>query len=212
MYDYYFFDLDGTLTDPWVGITNSVAYALKRFGISVDDNKKLLPFIGPPLVDSFQEFIGLDKESAIKAVEYYREYFSDKGLYENKVYDGVAEVLDKLKKRGKVLVVATSKPQLFTEKILAKFELDKYFDFVSGASMDQSMTKKGDIIARAIKALKIKDTSKVLMIGDRSFDIIGARQNSLHSAGVLYGYGSRDEIEGLNPDYVLDKVQDLLEI
>lgn len=212
MYDYYFFDLDGTLTDPWEGITNSVAYALKRFGISVEDNKKLLPFIGPPLVDSFQEYVGLDRESAIKAVEYYREYFSDKGLYENKVYDGIIGVLKELKQRGKKLVVATSKPQIFTEKILAKFNLDRYFDYVSGASLDQSKIKKGDIIAHAIKELKIEDTSRVLMIGDRCFDIMGASQNSTHSAGVLYGYGSREEIENSNPNYIVDKVQDILKI
>ena len=127
-YSYVLFDLDGTLTDPGEGITNSVMYALNKLGIAESDRAKLYKFIGPPLVDSFKEFYGFSDEKAWQGVELYREYFGDKGIYENRVYEGMYKVLDELKANGVRLYVATSKPTFYTNKILDKFNLTKYFD------------------------------------------------------------------------------------
>ena len=212
MYKYVFFDLDGTLTDPFEGITNSVAYALEKFGIRVEDRKTLSPFIGPPLVDSFKEYFGFDEVFANKAVEYYREYFSVKGLYENKVYNGVEKTLEELKKRGYKPVIATSKPEIFTVKILKKFNLTKYFDFVSGATLDQTRVKKADVIAYAVEKLNIVDKSEIIMVGDRKFDVEGARQNGIDTVGVLYGYGDREEMEIAKPKIIIENILDLLDL
>lgn len=210
MYKYIFFDLDGTLTDPGIGITNSVAYALDKYNIKVEDKKKLNIFIGPPLQDSFKMFYGFDDEKAMEAVEYYREYFKDKGLYENEVYPNIYELLEELKRRNKKLVVATSKPEVFTHKILDYFNLSKYFDFVAGATLDGSRSKKADIIRYAIEGLNIENKNDVIMIGDRKHDIIGANQNNIDSIGVLYGYGSIEELKDAKATYIAKEVLDIL--
>lgn len=209
MYNTIFFDLDGTLTDPGMGITNSVAYALKKWNIEVSDRTELYKFIGPPLIDSFMNYYGFAKEEARQGVKYYREYFSTKGLFENEVYEGVIELLNRLKADGKRLVIATSKPEKFTLEILKHFDLYKFFDFVAGASMDETRTKKDEVIAYALESLGIKDVSDVLMIGDREHDIFGAKAHGLDSMGVLYGYGDRDELEKAGATYIVEKVQDI---
>ena len=209
MYNTILFDLDGTLTDPGMGITNSVAYALKKWNIEVKDRTELYKFIGPPLLDSFEKYYGFSPEECRQAVKYYREYFSTKGLFENEVYDGVVELLTELKKSGKKLVIATSKPDKFTIEILKHFDLYKYFDFVAGASMDETRTKKDEVIAYALENLGIKDVSDVLMIGDREHDIFGAKAHGLDSMGVLYGYGDREELETAGATYIVKKVEDI---
>ena len=141
MYDFILFDLDGTLTDPGVGITNSVAYALRKWGIEVEDRKELYTFIGPPLSASFAKYYGFSEEDSLKCVDYYREYFGDIGIFENEVYDGIHDLLTHLKETGKTLVLATSKPEQYAKRILEHFDLAKYFDYVSGASMDESRNK-----------------------------------------------------------------------
>lgn len=212
MYDYFLFDLDGTLTDPGLGITNSVAYALGKYGITVEDRRELYPFIGPPLRQSFSEFYGFDEEKTKEAVAFYREYFSEKGLFENEVYEGIPEVLSQLKQAGKKLLVATSKPEEFTNRILEHFGLAEYFDFVAGATMDETRNEKADIIAYALKQIADADPSKIVMIGDRKFDILGARENGIDSIGVLYGYGSRAELEEAQATFIVEKPEDLLRL
>ena len=212
MFKYFLFDLDGTLTDPFEGITNSIVYALGKFGITVDDKKDLIDFIGPPLVDSFGKFYGFDSEKSVKAVEYYREYFSVKALYENSVYEDVVLVLSKLKSDGKILVLATSKPEEYAVRILEKFDLGKYFDFVAGATMDNTRSYKADVIAYAIESCGIEDKTEALMIGDRKYDVEGAKINGLKSAGVTYGYGSRAELVSSSADYILDSPLEILNI
>ena len=210
MYSTIFFDLDGTLTDPGVGITNSVAYALKKWDIEVSERSLLYPFIGPPLSDSFQRYFGFSKEDSMKAIEYYREYFRDRGIFENEVYAGVHEMLTALRGEGKTIVLATSKPEGFAKTILEHFDLAKYFDFVAGASMDESRSKKGQVIAYALESLRITDKSTVVMVGDREHDVMGAKENSLDCIGVLFGYGSREELETAGATYVAEQVGDIL--
>lgn len=212
MYNTIFFDLDGTLTDPGIGITNSVAYALEKWNIKVSERKELYKFIGPPLIDSFERYYGFSLEDSRKAVVYYREYFSTKGLYENVVYDGIEILLGKLKKAGKRLVIATSKPEGFAITILKHFDLFRYFDFVAGASMDETRTKKSEVIKYALDSLAITNVSQVLMVGDREHDVLGAGEFGIKSMGVLYGYGDRAELEKAGADFIAENVEDIYKI
>lgn len=210
MYEYILFDLDGTLTDPGLGITNSVAYALKHWNIEVEDRKTLYKFIGPPLQDSFAQYYGFSAQDALRAVDVYREYFREKGLFENEVYPGVESMLKALKEQGKTLILATSKPEEFAIRILKHFHLDGYFTVMAGATMDTSRNKKGDVIAYALREAGVLDKSKAVMVGDREHDILGANQNELDSIGVLFGYGDRDELEKAGATYIAPTVEDIL--
>ena len=221
-YQYILFDLDGTLTDPKEGITKSVAYALKSYGIGVEDLDSLCKFIGPPLKDSFVKFYGFSEEQGYEAVEKYREYFKPYGVYENKLYDGVDNLLAELKSCGKKIVLATSKPTVFAKVILEHFDLMKYFDVVCGSELDGSRVKKGDVVAYALEqaaemervsvaeSTKVFDKSLAVMIGDREYDILGAKENGLDSIGVLYGYGDRAEHEAAGADYIVETVEELM--
>ena len=210
MYDVILFDLDGTLTDPGVGITNSVAHALAHWNIEVTDCATLYKFIGPPLSDSFMRYYGFSEEDAMHAISVYREYFSVKGLYENEVYPGIPELLRTLKAQGKTVILATSKPEKFAVEILRHFGLYDYFDIIAGASMDESRNKKADVIAYALSQMKDPDISKLIMIGDREHDVLGAKQIGIDSIGVLYGYGDRAEHEAAGATYIAEKVEDIL--
>ena len=210
-YKYLLFDLDGTLTDPAEGITNSVIHALKKWGIEVEDRSELYCFIGPPLSASFKKYYGFSEEKSLKCVEYYREYFRDKGIFENNVYDGIPELLNRLQKDGKILILATSKPEVFAKRILDHFDLAKYFDFVVGASMDESRNKKADVIRYALDVAKIENKGQVLMIGDRDQDMMGAQVNGLDSLGVLYGYGDFEELSASGAKYIAETVEEILE-
>lgn len=202
------FDLDGTLTDPFLGITRSVAYSLKSFGIEVDDLETLKPFIGPPLDVSFREYYHMDEAQSWKAVEKYREYFSKKGLFENKVYEGMEDFLQSLLNMDMKLYVCTSKPEVFAKEILDYFSLTPYFTGIYGATLDGSLKNKGDVIAHCIKQeqLNIQDC---MMVGDRQHDIVGAHQNQIPCIGVLYGYGSLEEFQEYHCDYI---AKDLIEL
>ncbi|MBR5322398.1 MAG: HAD family hydrolase [Clostridia bacterium] len=210
MYNVVLFDLDGTLTDPGVGITNSVAYALKAFGIENTDRRQLYKFIGPPLIDSFSKYYSLSDEECKKAIFEYRVYFKEKGMFENSVYKDVPELLQTLKDDGKKLVIATSKPEEFAVTILKHFNLYKHFDAVCGASMDGKRSIKGDIIKYALDKCDITDLTKTVMIGDREHDIIGAKSVGIDSVGVLYGYGNLEELKKAGATYIAEEVNDIL--
>lgn len=201
------FDLDGTLTDPMVGITSSVQYALRKFDIIEDNLWNLTPFIGPPLTDSFMRFYSFTKEQAQQAVSYYREYFAPKGKFENEVYEGIPEMLADLKEAGYFLAVATSKPEVFARDILEHFELMKYFDFVGGALLDGRFDK-AEVIAYVLEHVPAK-REEIVMVGDREHDIIGAKKNQLHSIGVLYGYGDEEEHKKAGADDIVATVEEL---
>lgn len=209
---YIFFDLDGTLTDPMTGITRSVQYALKSYGIEEPDLEKLTPFIGPPLKDSFMKYYGFSEEKATEAIGRYREYFAVTGIFENQVYDGIPRMLKNLKDRGKTLLVATSKPELFAEQILEHFHLKAYFSFVGGASMDEVRVKKEDVIAYVMESVRMADVKEAVMVGDREHDIIGGKKNGMDTVGVLFGYGSRQELKAVGADILAASVKELEEI
>ena len=194
-YQAILFDLDGTLTDPGEGITRSVAYALESFGIHVPDRKVLYPFIGPPLLDSFMEFYGFSEKDARQAIEKYREYFGKQGIFENELYSGVPEALEELKKAGGRLVLATSKPEPYAKEILEHFHLMGYFDFVSGSQLDGTRSKKGEVIAYALGHCGKGAEDKALMVGDRKFDVLGAKACGIACAGVeFFGYAAPGEL------------------
>ncbi len=208
-YNTILFDLDGTLTDPGLGITNSVMHALKKRGIDIPDRSELYKFIGPPLIDSFMNFYGMDREEAVEAVKDYREYYSVTGIFENLVYDGIEELLHELKEAGYKIALATSKPEHFAKQILDHYNLSTYFDFVGGALMDESRTKKHEVIEYVLENMKISDTDKVLMIGDREHDVLGAKTMGIDCLGVLFGYGDLEELTNAGAKYIAKDVTDL---
>ncbi len=212
MKKYILFDLDGTLTDPKVGITTCVQYALKDFGIDEPNPDNLEPFIGPPLKDSFIKYYNMTDEQADKAVEKYRERFRDKGLFENELYGGIHDLLRTLKAGGLRLAVASSKPTVFVERILKHFKLDKYFEVVVGSELDGKRVEKAQVIQEVMHRFFPNEFPKydeVYMIGDRSYDIAGARTFRIETIGVTYGYGSREELEEAKADHIVESVAEL---
>jgi phosphoglycolate phosphatase len=207
-YKHLIFDLDGTLTDPGSGITNSIMYALEKFGITAE-RQELYKFIGPPLRESFNLYYGFDKDQAEQAVLYYREYFSERGMYENEIYPGINDLLAELSLQSRKLYVATSKPQEYSLMILEHFGILKYFEIVSGSNMDGSMSAKSDLIERIIPHIHNDELVETIMIGDRRYDIEGAKHHGIDSAAVLYGYGGRSELEDVNPTYLIENTSKL---
>ncbi len=231
MYEYILFDLDGTLTDSKPGITRCVQYALRRMGIEEPDLDKLESFIGPPLLDSFHEFYEFDEEQGQRAIGYYRERFSTVGIFENEVYPGVEKLLAELKAFGKKLAVASSKPEIFVERILEHFGLQTYFDVIVGSGLDGTRTKKEEVVEEALRCLlpeklfqEIMDGrtksqtveeydgeyhDAVVMVGDRRFDVEGAKEYHIASIGVTYGYALPEELTKAGADVIVETVEEL---
>ena len=207
---YILFDLDGTLTDPKEGITKSVQYALKKFGIE-EECDNLTKFIGPPLDISFKEFYGFDSEESKLALKYYRERYSEIGLFENKIISGIPEVLDQLKKSGKILLVATSKPTIFSIKICDKFNLSQYFHKILGSELNGERSNKWEVINELIKEYNCS-LDDAIMIGDRKHDIIGAKKCGISSIGVQFGYAEKGELAEAGADYIVNRPEELLNI
>jgi phosphoglycolate phosphatase len=203
-YECIFFDLDGTITEPFEGITKALCYSLEKFGIKVEDRNTLKVCIGPPLWDTYTEMFGLSEDDARKAVEYYREYYDVGGFRDCLVYNGIEEMLKKLSDSPCKVALATSKPEKMAKLVLENFGLDKYFDFICGASMDQSRSSKASVVAYALKTAGITDKKRCVMVGDRKFDVEGARENGLSTIGVTYGYGDRLELETAGAKEIFD--------
>ena len=195
-YDAVLFDLDGTLTDPYEGITKSVAYALGQFGIEVRDRSTLKRFIGPPLVDSFRDFYGFSEEDARLAVTHYRTYYTRDGIFDNRVYPGVPELLQCLQQAGIRILLATSKPEVFARQILEHFGLLPYFDFISGALLPRGRDRKAEVVAHALADGGLPAGARPVMVGDRFHDVEGAAACGIPAIGVLYGFGTREELLG----------------
>ncbi len=253
MYHYILFDLDGTLTDPKPGITGCVQYALRKFGIEEPDLDKLEPFIGPPLLDSFQEFYGFDEEKGLQAIAYYRERFSVVGLFENEIYPGIAQMLARLQKAGIRLAVASSKPTVFVTRILEHFGILSFFDVIVGSELDGTRGRKEEVVEEALRQL-LRDGSgeeeargygiaggtgmeksvstrqdrertgsdrtepagacapprhDIVMVGDRKYDITGAKAHHIVSIGVAYGYAAAGELEAAGADVIVETVEEL---
>lgn len=206
----FLFDLDGTLTDPMVGITTCVQYALDAYGIHEPDIRNLTKFIGPPLITSFKEFYGVNYEIAHGMLLKYRERFSTVGMYENEIYPGISELLKSLHNQGCTIGLATSKPILFAEKILDHFNIKQYFHILSGASMDETRNTKEAVLEYALSH-KTGDRPHV-MIGDRKFDILAGKKFGLETVGVLYGYGSQEELAATKPTHLVKSVADLSQL
>lgn len=215
MFDYCLFDLDGTLTDPREGITRSVQYALRYFGIEEPDLKKLEPFIGPPLKASFKEFYGLNEQQARKAIDVYRERFAPIGVLENKIFPGTEGLLKKAKDKGCRLAVASSKPCVFVKQILKHFGIDGYFDVIVGSELDGTRDAKEEVVEEALRQLGILDMEqdkrreRCAMIGDRKFDIYGAKAHGLTGVGVRFGFAGEGELEEAGADYIAENMEEL---
>lgn len=210
---YIFFDLDGTLSDSAIGITNSVAFALKKLGI-YENAEKLQYFVGPPLADTFKENFKLTDAEVDKAIKYFHERFSSKGIYENKPYNGVETILSELKKAGKKLILATSKPEMFAKQIINRYSFSDYFDFIGGANMDEkTKMKKSDVMRYCVESLNLsnEDIPFCVMVGDRCYDAEGARTLNIKTVGVSYGYGTEDELKSAGVIKICKSVEELKE-
>lgn len=210
MYQHILFDLDGTLTDPYMGITNSIIYSLQKLNIEAPDNAALIPFIGPPLHESYETFYQLSGDNNAEAIRLYREYFSDKGMFENEVYPGIPLLLQALKSMDKKLYIATSKPTYFAVPILEHFNLAHYFESITGSELDGTRTNKAEVIQHVIDIHGL-NRDECIMIGDRKHDIIGGQKNNIDTIGVLYGYGDANEIREAQPTYTIATVDYLLD-
>lgn len=206
-----FFDLDGTLTDPMTGICKSAARALSHFGIE-KDYTELTYFIGPPLMDTFMERFHLTQEEAKEAVRVFREYFIPTGIYENEIYPGIEEMLAHLEKEGKYLAMATSKPEPMAETVLRHFGIRQYIRLLAASTIDETRTKKSEVLQYAIEQSGLTDIADAIMVGDRCYDVAGAKAVGMQCIGVLYGYGSREELEEAGADYIVESVAELEEL
>lgn len=211
-YEYIFFDLDGTLTESGPGIKHAVAVAAKTIGIDETRDDVLQSFIGPPLIQRFMEVYGVDRETAAALQSAYRKYYTEKGVFENSVYDGVPEMLERIKASGKKLVVTTSKPYVYVDLVMERFELSKYFDFVASADLEAGRSTKTQVLEHAFASLGIKDRSKVILVGDRKYDAEGANNFGIDCMGVLYGYGSREELEKEGVKFIAEDPQTVADL
>lgn len=210
MYRAILFDLDGTLTASGEGITKCVQYALSKFGIDEPDLQKLEVFIGPPLMEQFMKYCNFTEEQARQAVVYYRERYTDIGIYENWPYPGIPELLQELKSKGYLLAVASSKPTNFVLRVLDHFGLTGYFHEIVGAEMNGSRTQKAEVIAEALRRLDMEECrEQVIMVGDKEHDVYGAREMGVKCIAVTYGYGTIEELTKANPYYFAETVEQL---
>lgn len=206
MYQYILFDLDGTLTDPREGITKSVQYALSKFGIDEPDLSSLEHFIGPPLYDEFRRCYSFDDAQAKQRVEAYRERFDRIGWKENRLFDGVPALLSALQSAGRKIAIASSKPTVFAERIVQWFEIAPYFDAISGATLDGTISTKAQVVEQALNMLSVPDRREAVLVGDRFHDVEGARQCSIDCIGLTMGFGGYEELQQAGARYI---VQDL---
>ncbi len=208
-YTHILFDLDGTLTDSEEGIINALKYALDKASISENDTDKLRSFIGSALLKTLQEVYVISQERAEEIASYYRDYYTEKGIYENKLYPGVPELLSDLKKNGKYIILATSRKTTGAQGVLDIYQLNEYFDLVVGGSPDGKISEKTDVIRHVFTKTGNDIKKSAVMIGDRKFDILGARENDIDSIAVMYGYATKDEIDEAKPTYRVNTVEEL---
>lgn len=219
---YILFDLDGTITDSSEGITKSVAYALDNMGCEYDF-ESLRRFIGPPLDESFRMFYGMSQENALKAVAFYRERYGTTGIYENRLFEGMSDVLESLHKHGLTVALATCKPEIYVPTILEHFKIDKYFDVAVGSELEGGKRRhKNEVIEEVFNRIIDKYgysrdelnelKADAIMVGDRKDDILGAKLAGIESLGVRYGFAEPDELENAGADYIVECVNNITEL
>lgn len=205
------FDLDGTIVDSSEGIANSFKYALNKLGIQVSNKNDIYKFIGPPLTDTFRDYYKMNQEKIDKAVMFYREIYGKEQIYNVKIYGGIIETLKKLKELNYAIGLSTSKPTVYAQNILSHLNIIEFFDNISGSSLIDKKESKSDIIRNSIKNLNIKNLENIIMVGDRYYDILGAKSNGIKSIGVLYGFGSLEEFKEYGADYIVNDTKELKE-
>ena len=211
-YDYVLFDLDGTVTESGPGVLRSMAYAMDKFSLPMPDDVPTRLFMGPPLSFSFRNYCHLPPEKIPDALRFYREYYSQKGIFECSVYPGLEDLFKKIAKSGKTLLVASSKPEAYVKSILAHFGLDGYFAFIGGADFEGLRGEKDQVLEYTLASAGVQDVTKAVMVGDREHDIFGAAKFGMDSIGVLYGYGSRDELTAAGATYLAETADDIANI
>ncbi|MCW3490581.1 HAD hydrolase-like protein [Dethiobacter alkaliphilus] len=209
MFKHILFDLDGTLTDPVEGILRSLRHTLEHFGLEQEDENQLKAFIGPPLADSFRSLYGFNEEQVAEAICLYRAHYAEDGIFGNKVMPGMVELLTRLQSEGKKMYVATTKMTAFAEQVLEIFKLDGFFSLVIGGNPDGTRTAKREIIAEILEVIPPREQKQAVMIGDRKYDIIGAKAHGMASIAVTFGYGSETELKNEEPDYLVSSVSEL---
>jgi phosphoglycolate phosphatase len=207
-YSHILFDLDGTIADPYEGMTKSIQYAINKMGMD-EPLEALSRFIGPPLHISAQKEYGFSEEKALELLGYYRERYKEIGIAGNRLYDGIPELLKDLRAHDKKIFLATSKPNIFANQILEKFSIAAFFYRIVGSNLDTTLSNKGEIITHILETETHAEKADFVMIGDRDVDIIGAHKNGIDSIGVLYGYGSRTELENVHPTHIAETVNDV---
>lgn len=210
VYKNLLFDMDGTLIDPLEGIKSSVVYALEKMNIDERDLPYIRSFIGPPLYESFTKYFHLNEEDSLQAIKFFREYYNKYGIYQNFLYPGVRELIEQLYEAGYQLYVATSKLQIFAQRIIDHYELNNYFTYVAGSLPSGERSQKEEVVQYIIESYHLKKED-CLMIGDRKHDIIGAKKNGIDSLAITYGYAESDEFEEFIPQYLFHKVEEVLD-
>lgn len=209
---YILFDLDGTISNSAKGVLNGVIYALSKYGIN-EKFENLYSFIGPPLFDEFKRRFNMTDDEANTAVKNYREYYTKTGVYENNYYAGIEEALAKLKENGKILILATSKPEKYAKIIMDEYDFTKYFSFIGGASLtDKLRNHKDAVIEYCLSECKIENSDECIMIGDREHDVNGAKKFGIETIGVLYGYGTEEELLEAGAKYIAKTPEDICKI
>lgn len=211
-FSHILFDLDGTLTNPRLGIGNSLRYALRQMQIDGYSDEILEKFIGPPLQQGFSTLFGLGESHTTLAVEHFRTYFGEKGLYENEPYEGVLEMLEELHFAGKKLYLVTSKLEKYAHLIVRHFGFDRYFDDLQGAEYSGKHSSKGQLIAQLMERNQLLPSASIVMVGDTHYDILGAKEQGISSLAVAYGFGTYETLSPCSPDYIVDSVDELSEL
>ncbi len=211
-YDVILFDLDGTLTDSIDGIINAVCFACQKLGIRIPNKEELLEFIGPPMTQSFTSHFGLEGDILNKAIDYYHNYYSEKGWKENRIINGIVPMLEELKNKGKIMALSTNKPDYYAKQIMDLFDMSKYMDFIGGSSYELDRMVKWKVIQYTLDSLNIKDKSRAIMVGDRHYDVEGAKTVGIETIGVTFGYGTREELKKAGALVVVDTPNELCEL
>ena len=211
-YDTIAFDLDGTLTNPERGLIASFVYALGKMGVDYGEKAELKRFIGPPIYEEWQRCFGFTPEESAQALLIFREYYSVYGWWDNEIYPGVKEMLERLKRAGKKIILATSKPEIFAKKVLDLFDISKYFDFIGGAATDKTRDKKSEVLEYSLHGVGVYDHSRAILVGDRIYDAEGAKLCGIDSLGVLYGHGSESEVRSADFTYIVNNVDDIADL